>query len=85
MSKSDTTVDQIDLYQIMRAAGQVEALLGLTAHTKYSSLKSCALRRLLFSEPMLAIPINRPSQVSSYPSDSHPHHNEADWKITVRV
>ena len=33
--KSDTTVDQIDLYQIMRAAGQVEALLGLTAHTKY--------------------------------------------------
>jgi hypothetical protein len=22
-------------YQIMRAAGQVEALLGLTAHTKY--------------------------------------------------
>ena len=33
--KSDTTVDQIDLYQVMRAAGQVEALLGLTAHTKY--------------------------------------------------
>ena len=33
--KSDTTVDQIDLYQVMRAAGQVETLLGLTAHTKY--------------------------------------------------
>ena len=33
--QSDTTVDQIDLYQVMRAAGQVEALLGLTAHTKY--------------------------------------------------
>lgn len=33
--KSDTTVDQIDLYQVMRAAGQVETLLGLTARTKY--------------------------------------------------
>lgn len=33
--KNDTTVDQIDLYQVMRAAGQVEGLLGLTAHTKY--------------------------------------------------
>ena len=33
--KSDTTVDQIDLYQIMRSAEQVEALLGLTPHTKY--------------------------------------------------
>lgn len=31
----NTTVDDIDLYQIMRAAGQVENLLGLTAHTKY--------------------------------------------------
>jgi hypothetical protein len=33
--KDDTTIDQLDLYQVMRAAGQVEALLGLTAHTKY--------------------------------------------------
>ena len=33
--QSDTTVDKMDLYQIMRAAGEVEALLGLTAHTKY--------------------------------------------------
>ena len=31
----NTTVDQLDLYQVMRAAGQVETLLGLTAHTKY--------------------------------------------------
>ena len=31
----NTTIDEIDLYQIMRAAGQVETLLGLTAHTKY--------------------------------------------------
>lgn len=30
-----TTIDNIDLYQIMRAAGQVETILGLTAHTKY--------------------------------------------------
>jgi len=33
--KDDTTIEQIDLYQIMRAAGQIETLLGLSAHTKY--------------------------------------------------
>ena len=33
--KPDTTIEHIDLYQVMRAAGQVEALLGLTAHMKY--------------------------------------------------
>jgi hypothetical protein len=33
--EATTTVDHIDVYQVMRAAGQVEALLGLTAHTKY--------------------------------------------------
>lgn len=33
--QSNTTVDHIDLYQIMCAAGRVETLLGLTAHTKY--------------------------------------------------
>ena len=32
--KQDTTLEQLDLYQIMRAAGQVESLLGLAAHTK---------------------------------------------------
>lgn len=32
---ANTTVDHIDIYQVMRAAGQVEGLLGLTAHTKY--------------------------------------------------
>lgn len=31
----NTTINNIDIYQIMRAAGQVETLLGLTAHTKY--------------------------------------------------
>jgi antirestriction protein ArdC len=30
-----TTIDHLDLYQIMRAAGQVETLLGLTVHTRY--------------------------------------------------
>lgn len=29
------TVDDLDIYQIMRAAGQIESLLGLTAHTQY--------------------------------------------------
>jgi antirestriction protein ArdC len=32
---NNTTIDNVDLYQVMRAAGQVESLLGLTAHTKY--------------------------------------------------
>jgi hypothetical protein len=31
----NTTVDEIDLYQVMRAAGQIETLLGLTAHARY--------------------------------------------------
>ena len=31
----NTTIDDIDLYQIMRAAGQVETLLGLGAHMRY--------------------------------------------------
>lgn len=31
----NTTVDDIDLYQVMRAAGQIETLLGLTANTKF--------------------------------------------------
>ena len=31
----NTTVDDIDLFQVLRAAGQVENLLGLTAHTKF--------------------------------------------------
>ena len=30
-----TAVDNIDIYQVMRAAGQVEGLLEVTAHTKY--------------------------------------------------
>jgi hypothetical protein len=30
-----TTIEHLDLYQVMRAAGHVESLLGLTAHTKY--------------------------------------------------
>ena len=34
-----TTIDDLDLYQVMRAAGQVEAVLGLTASTKYDSSK----------------------------------------------
>ena len=33
--RPDTTIDQIDIYQVMRAAGQVETLLGLESHMKY--------------------------------------------------
>jgi antirestriction protein ArdC len=31
----NNTVEQIDIYQVMRAAGQVETLLGLTTCTKF--------------------------------------------------
>lgn len=37
--EAHTTIDHIDLYQVMRAAGQVETLLGLAAHTKYDKPK----------------------------------------------
>ena len=37
--KKGMTVDNIDLYQIMRAAGQVEKLLGLTDHTGFDRPK----------------------------------------------
>jgi hypothetical protein len=33
-----TKVDQIDVYQVMRAAGQVETLLGLASHTSFDKL-----------------------------------------------
>lgn len=36
---ADTTIDHIDINQIMRAAGQIEALLGLTAHTRFDMPK----------------------------------------------
>lgn len=39
----NTTVKQVDLYQVMRAAGQVESLLGLSATTKYD--KTTGIRR----------------------------------------
>lgn len=35
-----STIDDIDLYQIMRAAGQIETLLGLTGHTKFEKPKA---------------------------------------------
>jgi antirestriction protein ArdC len=31
---AEISIDSLDLYQIMRAAGQVEAVLGLAAHTR---------------------------------------------------
>lgn len=37
--QQNTNIDNIDLYQIMRAAGQVESLLDLTARTKYDMPK----------------------------------------------
>lgn len=34
-ARSDTTINPLDIYQVMRAAGQVETLLGLAAHMRY--------------------------------------------------
>lgn len=42
----DTTTEQLDLYQIMRATGQIEALLGLSAHTKYNPPKKQSVIKL---------------------------------------
>jgi hypothetical protein len=33
--RANTTLGDIDIYQVMRAAGHVESLLGLTARTKF--------------------------------------------------
>lgn len=35
-----TTIKHLDIYQVMRAAGQVETLLGLTSQTKYNKPRS---------------------------------------------
>lgn len=46
----DTTSEQLDMYQIMRAAGQVETLLGLAAHSKVDKppkKQNEALRKLM--------------------------------------
>jgi|GEM_PF-394316 len=45
-----TTVENIDLYQVMRAAGQVETLLELTAHTRYDPP---SVARPVLQQPML--------------------------------
>ncbi len=39
-----TTVDDIDLYQVMRVTGQIESLLGLTGHTKFEKPKPAKKR-----------------------------------------
>lgn len=49
--EQDTSTEQLDLYQIMRAAGQIETILGLTARTKVSrSKKKCNETLSLFPE-----------------------------------
>jgi hypothetical protein len=40
----DSSVGDIDLYQVMRAAGKVEVLLGLIAHAKYERPNSTGPR-----------------------------------------
>ena len=52
--KTHTTVDDLEIYQIMRAAGQIESLLGLTAHTRYEKPDSSS-QPSLDSTPTQAI------------------------------
>ncbi|WP_038171287.1 ImmA/IrrE family metallo-endopeptidase [Verrucomicrobium sp. BvORR106] len=40
--EANTTVDSLDLYQVMRAAGQIETLLGLASHTRYQKPNTLA-------------------------------------------
>lgn len=37
--KHESTIPKLDVYQIMRAANQVETLLGLNEHTQFPSKK----------------------------------------------
>jgi len=37
--KEHTSIEHLDIYQVMRAAGQVEHLLGLSDHTKFERPK----------------------------------------------
>jgi hypothetical protein len=37
--KEHTTIEALDLYQVMRATGQIETLLGLASHTRYDRPK----------------------------------------------
>ncbi len=49
--QQDTTTEQLDLYQIMRVAGQIETILGLAVHTKVARPKTKAVETLpLFPE-----------------------------------
>jgi hypothetical protein len=49
--RQDTTTEQLDMYQIMRAAGQVETILGLAAHTKVDRTKKTGGKNMpLFPE-----------------------------------
>jgi hypothetical protein len=40
-----TKVEDLDLYQVMRAAGQIETLLGLVSHTRYEKPKPRSLEQ----------------------------------------
>lgn len=42
----NTTLDQIEVYQVMRAAGRVEAILGLADHTKFNAPPRARRRKM---------------------------------------
>ncbi|HWQ93608.1 MAG TPA: ImmA/IrrE family metallo-endopeptidase [Clostridia bacterium] len=50
--QQNTTVEHLDLYQVMRAAGQVESTLGLTAHTKYEKPAQLSPQQTLFDKSL---------------------------------
>ncbi|MBS1208780.1 MAG: ImmA/IrrE family metallo-endopeptidase [Proteobacteria bacterium] len=45
----ETNLDRLDLYAIMRTAGQIEALLGLTAHTQFEKPQVTTLQAMPLS------------------------------------
>jgi Protein of unknown function (DUF3293)/IrrE N-terminal-like domain len=50
------TIEHLDIYQIMRAAGQVETLLGLSAHTKFEKPEAPPLDLLKCERADLSFP-----------------------------
>lgn len=72
--KIDTTVNQIDLYQVMRAAGQVEALLGLTAHTRYERPQKAGHRGVMLLSGPADLSDPKARCRSARIQVTHPHH-----------
>lgn len=56
----DTSIEDLDVYHVMRAAGQIETLLGLSSHTKFDQASERNSRGLATS---LGSPLAKPAGV----------------------